>query len=124
VVNGEFRPDKLLNNANELILRRVERRCREILIGRLIGMLQDARDSASDLMQVARLEFLVARINNIGRLILDVDAERPDAQSLSRVSSHPSIDNSTTQLRTQSKNKPVDSPVHVNDGFSFAFSSK
>lgn len=83
-VNGPFRARQLLDERQDLVLRRVERGDRQVPVDGPLGMLQHTCDGFSDVRQVGRLEGLVPGVVDggcIGRL---VEADRSVAQALIR----------------------------------------
>ena len=72
-VDGELPARELLDQGDELVLRETEGLGRDVFVCRLVGVLQDAGDGLADLRERAGLEPFVARVDNGGRLVLEVD---------------------------------------------------
>ena len=88
-------------------------------------MRKNPRDGLANLCQGAGLPLFVARVDNRGCLIFEID--NPEACSFETLLSVlATFITETRQKRrhTQSKNNPVDSPVQLNPGFFPAVSSK
>lgn len=58
--DAELLADKLLDDGHQLVLADVERRCANVLVCRLLGVVQDGGDGFADVGFSAGLELLVA----------------------------------------------------------------
>jgi len=72
----------LLDDLHDLILRRVERANLEVLVGRLVEMVEDRRDGSSDEVQVGCLRGLIARVDDGGGLGLEIISGKATSERL------------------------------------------
>lgn len=73
-----------LHDLQDLVLRRVEGRDRDVLVGGLLGLREDRADRLADEGEVRRLHGLVARVVDYGCLAVLEEADGAVLESLRR----------------------------------------